>query len=277
MDLNFWQSELTASLAELVQRTRAFLPNLLTALGLLLLGWVLAWLSRGLVTRLLGGLLAVASRSRLLGRAFERTRVGPGFVTMTSAVVYWLVIILFAAAAIERLELRIAAAMLSSLAAFLPTVLLAIAIVFGAMMAGQLAAGAVTSAASTAHLAQAVLLGRATQATIVFLGIATAADQLGIQSTLLTVVTATVIGVTLGGVTLAFGLGSGPAVTNIVAVFYLLKSYRVGQLVRIGAVEGEILEITQTGVVIAAPEGRVLVPGRRFSEEASILLTGGPR
>jgi hypothetical protein len=49
----------------------------------------------------------------------------------------------------------------------------------------------------------------------------------------------------------------------------------VGQIVRIGDIEGEIVEITQTGVFIAAPAGRVLVPGQRFSEEASILVAGG--
>jgi small-conductance mechanosensitive channel len=58
-------------------------------------------------------------------------------------------------------------------------------------------------------------------------------------------------------------------------VFYLLKTYRVGQIVRIGDVEGEITEITQTGVFIATPQGRVLVPGRCFSETPSVLVTGG--
>jgi small-conductance mechanosensitive channel len=57
-------------------------------------------------------------------------------------------------------------------------------------------------------------------------------------------------------------------------MFYLLKTYRVGQVVRIGDVEGEIVGITQTGVFIESPAGRVLVPGRRFSEDTSTLVTG---
>jgi small-conductance mechanosensitive channel len=275
MDVSSWQSELTATLLEVVHRARTFLPILLGAALLLAIGWFVAWLARLVTARALAGLLTMISRPRVLGRALAHTGVGPSVVAIVGNLVYWLVLILFAAAAIERLELQIAATLVGSVAAFLPNVLLAVIIVFGAMLAGQVAGAAVTSAASATHLAQAALLGRATQALIVFLGIVTAADQLGIQSTLLTVVTATVVGVTLGGATLAFGLGSGLAVSNIIAVFYVLKTYRVGQLVRIGGIQGEILEITQTGVVIATPEGRVLVPGRRFSEEASTLLTGG--
>jgi small-conductance mechanosensitive channel len=277
METTFWQSEVTAALAEILRRVREFLPALLGALGLLLAGWAVAWLARLMMARLLGTALGLASRSFLAGRAIARGPSGAAFVTTASTVVYWLVLALFVAAAVEQLELRIAASLVSSVAAFLPRVLLAVAIVFAAMLAGQFAGGTIAAAAARAGLVQAALLGRATQAVIVFLGIITAADQIGIQSTLLTVVTATVMGVTLGGATLAFGLGSGLAVSNIVAIFYLMKTYRVGQLVRIGSVEGEILEITQTGVVIAAPEGRVLVPGRRFSEEASVLLTGERR
>jgi small-conductance mechanosensitive channel len=151
----------------------------------------------------------------------------------------------------------------------------ALVVVFGAIIAGHLVRQAVDRAATAAGLAQPGLLARAAQAALVFLGIVTAADELGIQSTMLTVVVATVVGSVLGGATLAFGLGSRVAVSNIVAMFYLLKTYRVGQVVRIGDVEGEIVEITQTGVFISSPAGRVLVPGRRFSEETSTLLTGG--
>jgi small-conductance mechanosensitive channel len=129
--------------------------------------------------------------------------------------------------------------------------------------------------AAAAGLPQATLLARSVQIVLIFFGIVTGADHVGIQSTLLTVVVATAVGAVLGGATLAFGLGSRIAVSNIVAVFYLLKTYRVGQVVRIGDVEGPIVEITQTGVLIASPEGRVLVPGSRFSTETSTLVAGG--
>jgi small-conductance mechanosensitive channel len=261
--------------SELVERTVAFLPNVAASLGVAMLGWVVAWLAKSVVSKLLSGGLALLARHPALDRAVARSRLGPGFVRLLSGVVYWFILALFVAAAVERLDLTIAASLVSIFAAFLPRVLVAIVIVFAGIVAGQLSFAAVNRAALAAGLAQAGLLARSVQAILVFFGIVTAADQLGIQSTLLTVVIATSVGAVLGGATLAFGLGSRTAVSNIVAVFYLLKTYRVGQVVRIGEVEGEIVEITQTGVFIASPEGRVLVPGRRFSEEVSTLVTGG--
>jgi small-conductance mechanosensitive channel len=274
MDLAVWRTAFASAATEFLARVVAFLPTLAAGLGLLTLGYVVAWGSRLLVSRLLTAGLSLFTRHAGVGRAIERTHLGPGFVRLLSRLVFWIILALFIAAAVERLELTIAASLVSVFAAFLPRVLVALVIVFGALVAGHLAHSAVNRAATVAGLAQAGLLARAVQAALVFLGVVTAADQLGIQSTLLTVVVATVIGTVLGGATLAFGLGSRVAVSNIVAMFYLLKTYRVGQVVRIGDVEGEIVEITQTGVFIASPAGRVLVPGRRFSEEISTLVTG---
>jgi small-conductance mechanosensitive channel len=268
MDFAVWESAFASAVTEFLQQAAAYLPSLAAALALVLLGWVVAWLSRLIVSRLLGGATALAMRQPAIGRALERTGLGQGVITLLSRVVFWFVLALFIAAAVERLHLPIAAALVSAFAAFLPRV-------FAGIVAGQISFATVYRTAVAAGLPQAGLLARSVQLILVFFGIVTAADHVGIQSTLLTVVVATAVGAILGGATLAFGLGSRTAVSNIVAVFYLLKTYRVGQIVRIGDIEGEIVEITQTGVFIAAPAGRVLVPGQRFSEEASILVAGG--
>jgi len=275
MDLAVWQSASASALREIAARTVAYLPNVAAAFGLVLLGWLVAWLVRAIIIRVLGTVLALLSKQPTLGRAVERSRLGPGFATVVGYVAYWFVLALFVAAAIERLDLTIAASVVSAFAALLPRVLIGLVIVFVGIIAGQMAYSAVHRTAAAAGLPQAALLARSVQVILIFFGIVTGADHIGIQSTLLTVVVATAVGAVLGGATLAFGLGSRQAVSNIVAVFYLLKSYRVGQVVRIGDIEGPIVEITQTGVLIASRDGRVLVPGHRFSAETSTLVTGG--
>ena len=275
MDLAVWQSAFASAVREVVVRTVAYLPNVAAALGLVLVGWVVAWMSRAVVVRLLGTVLGLLSRQQAVGSALQRSRLGPGFAALIGRVVYWFVLTLFVAAAIERLELTIAASLVSAFAAFLPRVLVGLVIVFVGIVAGQVAFPAVQRAAAAAGLPQATLLARSVQVILIFFGIVTGADHVGIQSTLLTVVIATAVGAVLGGATLAFGLGSRTVVSNIVAVFYLLKTYRVGQVVRIGEIEGPIVEITETGVLIASAEGRVLVPGSRFSHDTSTLVAGG--
>lgn len=275
MDLAVWQSALASTLREFGVRTLAYLPNLAAAVGLMVVGWMVAWLARAVVVRVVGGVLGAFTRKPSVGQAVERSRLAPGFAVVLGGVTYWFVLTLFAAAAIERLELTFAASLVTAFAAFLPRVLVGLVILFGGIVVGQMAFTAVQRTSAAAGLPQATLLARSAQVVLVFFGMVTAADHVGIQSTLLTVVVGTAVGAVLGGASLAFGLGSRAAVSNIVAVFYLLKTYRVGQVVRIGDIEGPIVEITQTGVLIASPEGTVLVPGSRFSHDVSMLVTGG--
>ena len=108
MDVAVWRTAFASAAAEFLARIVGYLPTLAAGLGLLLLGYVVARGSRALVERLLTAGLTVVSRRAGIGRAVERTRMGPGFVLLLSRVIYWIVLTLFVAAAVERLELTIA-------------------------------------------------------------------------------------------------------------------------------------------------------------------------
>jgi hypothetical protein len=84
-----------------------------------------------------------------------------------------------------------------------------------------------------------------------------------------------VLGSTFGGVALAFGLGARTAVSNIIGSHYMRQLVRVGQTVRLGAVQGEIEAITPTSIVLRSAEGRVIVPAKAFNEAVSTLLVAG--
>ncbi len=145
-------------------------------------------------------------------------------------------------------------------------------ILLAGLVLGNLAQSVVTRAGSTANLAYADAAGRAAKAGIVLLAGVVALDQIGIDSTLLILITAIVIGVVLGGLALAFGLGARGVVSNIIASHYMNQAYRVGQRIRVGDVEGRIDEIQPAYLVIDGVEGRVLVPARQLVEKVSVLL-----
>jgi small-conductance mechanosensitive channel len=102
-----------------------------------------------------------------------------------------------------------------------------------------------------------------------------AVNGLGIDLTVLNVALGVVLGATFGGVALAFGLGARTAVSNIIGSHYLRQIVRVGQTVRLGAVQGEVEAITPTAVVLKNADGRVIVPAKEFSEAVSTLLRTG--
>jgi len=80
-----------------------------------------------------------------------------------------------------------------------------------------------------------------------------------------------VLGATLFGGALAFGLGARVSVSNILAAYYLKSLYREGQQVKINDIEGQILQLTPTSVLLETSEGQVTIPAKEFSEKASTL------
>ena len=78
----------------------------------------------------------------------------------------------------------------------------------------------------------------------------------------------------LFGAALAFGLGARGAISNILACYYLQKTYKIGQCVNIGERQGRIVRITPEAVILENAEGFVYVPARHFEESPSLLLKG---
>ncbi len=274
MDYTHWAETLSLSATRLIERGIAFLPNVLTALALVLLGWLLARILRGVCERITRLGLGRLARGIALRRGLESTGLSETAPMVIGRVVFWVVWLFFIAGALEKLELSVVRDFLSNLAYYLPRVLLGILVVFVGILAGNLANHALVSSTARAGARYAQIVGRVVQGAILLVAIIVAADQIGIQSTLLMVTVAIILGTTMGGAALAFGLGSGPTVSNIIASYYLQKTYRVGQQVQIGDIRGRILEIGPTAVFLDAERGRVSIPAKRFSEESSILLAG---
>jgi hypothetical protein len=260
--------------AQLMQALRGYLPNLAGALTLLLLGWGVAYIAGAFIRRLVTISLNGLARSQPVARVLDRSDLRRQLPGWTGATVFWMILLFSIAAAMERLQLAVFTTLLSGVASLLPRVLLGILIVIAGIVSGNLAYSAVASTASSAGIRDASFLGRFAQMLLLFMGFVIGAEQVGIETTLLTVLVTTVVAVGLAGGALAFGLGSGVAASNMIAAHYLLRTYQPGQRVRIGYLEGRILEITQTSVMLQGEAGRILIPARKFSEEASILLSG---
>jgi len=251
----------------------AYLPAVVGAALLLLagwlLGWGLAWAVRRVVRALLGRLAQrPALRGALQGSGAETQ--APGVI---ASFTFWVVFLFFVAAAMEALGLPVVTASLSRVAYYLPNVLAALVILFAGLVAGRLIGGAVTRAAAGTGIALGPTIGGTVRGTVILLAVAVALKQVGIEADILIVLVAVVVGAALAGAGLAFGLGARTAVSNIIASHYVSQVYRAGQTIRVGAVDGKIVATTPTAVFVAGPHGRVMIPAKQFSEEASVLLT----
>ncbi len=76
----------------------------------------------------------------------------------------------------------------------------------------------------------------------------------------------------VGGIALAVSLGSRAYVANLIGAHHLRQAFGVGQRVRIGELEGTILELTAVSIVLETGQGRVNIPAKVFNEAPIVLL-----
>jgi len=265
-------------LNETTERIEAFVPELLGAAALLLIGvivaWIVSWISVRVLRiwseRLAGGVGSVIGGR--FGAQLPRARPDPASLRLVGRAVFFLILLVFLAAATETLELPVVSTWVLGLARYLPQVLAAAIVVILGVLAGGLARIVVAEAASSASVEYAGAVGRLAQVAIIAVSAVVAVDQLGFEVTFLVIAVSIALAASLGGAALAFGLGAQTAVSNIVATHYLAQSYHVGQRIRVGEHEGRIAEIAPTAVVLETADGRVHIPAKAFTEQTSTLI-----
>jgi small-conductance mechanosensitive channel len=266
-----WSAPIVAASSRMLQGLLEYLPQLIGAVLILLLGWLIARILRSLTIRLANSvdrLSGVLGLSNLIGTR----KISGSMIAIIANVIFWLTILFFLTAATNLLGLKMFAGWLDRMIGHLPNFLSGILIIFAGAVIGKIVGDAVRTAAQTMPTRQRLLLARSAQiftvATIVVIGI----DQIGIDITALITVLAIVIGALLGGLAIAFSLGSRTLVSNLIGARYLNKDYRVGETIRVGGIEGTVLEISPVAVILETAEGRMTVPAKIFGEESSILL-----
>jgi hypothetical protein len=140
------------------------------------------------------------------------------------------------------------------------------------VLAARVSRHLLARAASSARLPSPERLARVGELAVLLGSIVVAVDELGIEVSFLKSTLLIVLAIVLAGAALSFALGGRDLVANILSAYYVHKLYEIGQTVRIGNVEGRIVRITETFVVIEGPEGAIAVPARAFADERSTLV-----
>ncbi|MBN2019765.1 MAG: hypothetical protein JW749_06020 [Sedimentisphaerales bacterium] len=210
------ESSTVSMMAELVQemlkQIMVFLPKLLGALLILIVGWLIAKAIR----RLIDLVLNAVHFDGLADRAGVTTILKKGDLEITatqlvSGLVYWLVIIMVLVMVVNALGLPKASDVLASLFAYVPKVIAALFVMVVAMLLSNFISGIVQTAAGNANLPKPELFAGVSRWVIIIFAITIALGELGIATLLVTTTFNIILGGVCLGLALAFGLGGKDA------------------------------------------------------------------
>jgi hypothetical protein len=270
-----WWTELVAEFREIVADVATYVPVVLTAVVVMVLGWLAALLIRTLVRRALQSMdwVFVRFMSRSTGRSEAVTRATSHAV---ASVAFWIVLLVFAASALRILGGTLFQTWTENLLSYLPSAIGGVIIIVLGFTGGTLARNVLEQASLGLGVGQSSFLGRLAQAVLVLAGIVIGIDQLGVNVNFLIQLTTVTAAAVFGGIALVFALGTRQHLANLIGAHYARKHYAPGDFVKIGAIEGRILEISDGCVFVETAQGDVSVPGEQFSQQPFVKLRKAP-
>lgn len=204
-----WDQILTGSWEGVVVRFVNFLPNLLTALVILIIGWVIA----GIIARLVDWILRALKIQDLFEGAkiedvLRRGGVKKDATSLLATLVKWILILVVFVAAFETLQLDSVVGFLNKILAYAPNVIAAAAILLIGVVASHFLQNVVHHSLKAGGFEKHGMIEGAVKWSITIFAIIAALGQLGIGGRFLeTLFTGIVAMLALAG-GLAFGLGS---------------------------------------------------------------------
>ena len=273
-EVSLWFKEASAAASRLFGQFVEFLPTLVGAIVILVVGWLIARVLRSLGVRFANWLNGFFDRRFGTERA-RRMQISNAGVRLIGNVIFWIIILFFVTAATRVLGLDAFSAWLDRVVVYLPTLLAGGLIILVGLLISALARDLTSAAVASAGFPHADLFGASVQAAILLTALVLGINQIGIDVTLLITLIAIMVAAVVGSLSLAFALGARSFVGNLIGSHYLQQHYQPGQRAKMGRVEGEILELTPVSVVLATNEGRVIVPAKIFSDETTTLVTEG--
>lgn len=217
MIISTWSEVLSLSFRDLWIGVIGFVPNLIVALIIVLLGWGIGVL----LGRVVAQIIKTIKVDEALRKAGVESFLNRGGLNLNSGaflggLVRWFVILVFLIAALDVLHLSQVTVFLGDILNYLPQVIVAVLILIAAGLVADAMKKLVLSSAMTADISSAGFLATVTKWTIWIFAILVALSQLGIAAGFVqTIFTGLVVALSLG-LGLSFGLGGQEAASRVV-------------------------------------------------------------
>ena len=271
MQLDTWTQSLVGAMSALWQKIAAFIPNLIGALVVVVVGFVVARLLDALLSKLLAKLgLDRLMQGTGLNKMMARVGIKVPVANLIGRIIYWFVLLVFLVSALESLGLERISATLDTLALYVPKVFAAALVLVAGILLAQLLNSVVSGAAEGVGIDYAGALGRLSQGLVIIISVSVAIGQLEIKAELLNYVIAIIL-LSIGiAVALAIGFGCRGIAAQIIAGIYVRELYELGQTVAIDGVEGTIEEIGTVKTILQTPAGELVYLANRVLLEQHV-------
>ena len=259
--------------SKLIEQFSTFTSNLISALVILLVGWIVAKTVSIIIKNILSraGIDKIGDKIKEID-AIKKFNLNFKLSKIIATTVYVFVMLFLSVSAADKLGVPAISSMFLMLVNFIPKVLVASVMTLLGLFLSDLARNFVVALCKSFNIASGKLIGMGIFFFLLFITIILALGQAGINTVLLE----SSFNIIIGGMVLAFSIGYGFAskdiLLNIISSFYSKNKFSEGQIIEILDVKGKILKIDNTSIVLETERGQTLFPLKVLQTEKVTLF-----
>ncbi len=250
------------------QKVGAFLPNFLGSLVILIIGWIVAIITKQIakkVFQLIG--IKYLSESSGVNQFLQKLGIQKKAEELLASLVYLGILFIFIVAATEVLGITIVIETLNKFIAYLPKIFGALFVFIFISYLGKLVKQVVLNFLTSYKIEHASLLGTFLEILITIFALVIALRELGFQTTIFTANITLILALAFFAIALALGLGSKKVAENLIAGFYLKKLLTIDQEIEVNEIKGKIKGFFPTSVLIESEAEKYFVPNKEILEK----------
>ena len=249
-----------------------FAPSILSALIILIIGWILAKLVRKGLTKILNR-IGVDKLSDYINsmELFGESSFKISLTSIIATFVYYAFLLIVWVAAADVLGVQAITDLLNDIIGYVPNLLVAfIYLLIGVFLADMARKFVLTTLQSLGIPSANIIAGFVFYFLIVniLLGALT-------QAKISTEFIASNISIILGGVVLAFAIGYGLAskdiASNLISSFYWKDKFQVGDEIEVDGIVGTVIAIENSHLLLQTNNGEALVPMNKVSKNSVVV------
>lgn len=257
---------------KLIDQSSTFISNFLSAILILLIGWLVA---KG-VSYLLKSFLSKVGIDKLGDKVleldvFKKYKLELKLSKVIAQVVYVLILLFIAVSAADTLGVPAISAMFLMLVNFIPKLAVAIFMILAGIYISDLVRKFAEALMKSFNIPTYKLIGKIIFFFFSFIAVILALGQAGINTKLLESSFSIIIAAFALAFAIGFGYASKDVLINVLSSVYSKNKIKEGDLVEIEGVKGVVHKLDSTNVTIKTNDNKVLFPIKVLQSQKIII------
>ncbi len=243
-------------------------PRILGALIIFIIGWLIAKIVAYIIKRILKsiGIDKVAEKLNEI-EFIEKSNftIVPSLVL--SKIAYYVLLLLFTLVASEYLKIEAISGLFADILTYIPKVIAGLLVLVIGLLIADFIKNILTTALKSFGVPSAKIIGIFIFYFIFLMSVITALTQIGIDTKFINNNISIIIGGCVFAFALGYGLASKDMMANFLASFYSKEKVKIGDIIHINDVKGEVIKIDSSSITLLTKESNIIIPLSKLTSE----------